>query len=558
MSGDRFDVLERFAPLFDTPEPSFDRFRQRRDRRRRRRRIATGVAGTAMGAALVAAAVTVLPLGDGPAPIEPDMTIAVSEGSAGQTTSTSTAPAEPSAIAVATGFAEAYGAHDADAVIAHLADDFVGGVELGDIGRTPREIGLVVSLFEAQHSQQILQQTCAEVDRSSDGVVVRCPFDSHGFGSAELGFGPYTGHSWQLTVRDGEVVEARIEYNNIEQIIEQTIRPFGWWVEANHPDDIPLMYINGNLTDFRLGEESAGLFEQRLEQYVAEQTAKLDTAEAMMAAWVEGDGEAVATTFAADGTWEGFAVATLPALHDWYRAVGWEHHNEVCALRPTLGNIGCSYTFENDLTRFLGDGPLGGSFALDIADGEVTTATNRYNPRHDDNWQTFHQWVEDNHPDDIEQMYTADTSFALWDPTSIELWARYVDDFVASADGYIARAESICAAAHARLNDELESAGIELDASPEDDGSGLQLIPHDEEDLQAYEEAARRVEREVLVELRAVAPPEAVRDEFDHAYDLLDQFAEAEPTTNTEPAELRNQVDGLGLGLQHCTFSIGD
>ena len=58
------------------------RFRQRRDRRRRRRRIATGVAGTAMGAALVAAAVTVLPLGDRPAPIEPDMTIAVSEGSA--------------------------------------------------------------------------------------------------------------------------------------------------------------------------------------------------------------------------------------------------------------------------------------------------------------------------------------------------------------------------------------------------------------------------------------------------------------------------------------------
>ena len=179
----------------------------------------------------------------------------------------------------------------------------------------------MVSLFEAQHSQQILQQTCAEVDRSSDGVVVRCPFDSHGFGSAQLGFGPYTGHSWQLTVRDGEVVEARIEYNNIEQIIEQAIMPFGWWsrrITQTTSADVH----QREPEDFRLGEESAGRLEQRLEQYVAEQTAKLDTAEAMMAL-VKGDGEAVATTFAADGTWEGFAVATLPALHDWYRAVGW-------------------------------------------------------------------------------------------------------------------------------------------------------------------------------------------------------------------------------------------
>ena len=484
------------------------------------------------------------------------MTIAVSERFAAPSTTTA-APAEPSAIAVATGFVKAYGSHDADAVIAYLADDFVGGVELGDIGRTQREIGLMVSLSEAQQDQQVLQQPCTEVDSSSDGEIVRCPFDSHGFGSAELGLGPFTGHFWELTVRDGDVVGARMEYNNVEQIIQQTINPFGWWVEANHPDDIPLMYFNGDLTDFRLGEESARLFEQRLGEYVAEHTAKLDTAEALMTAWVEGDGEAVATTFAADGMWEGFEAATLPALHDWYRAVGWEHHNEGCALRPTLGDIGCSYTFENELTRFLGDDPLGGSFALDIADGEVTTATNRFNPRHDDVWQTFHQWVVDNHPDDIERMYAADTAFALWDPTSIELWARYVDEFVASADGYIARTEWISAAAHARLNHELESAGIELDASPEDDGSGLQLIPHDDEDLQAYEDAPRGVEREALVELRAVSPPEAVRSDFDHAYALLDQFADGERTTESDPAEFRNQVEGLELGLHHCTFSVG-
>jgi hypothetical protein len=43
--SDRFDVLERFAPLFEPPEPAFERFLHRRDRRRRNQRIAAGVVG---------------------------------------------------------------------------------------------------------------------------------------------------------------------------------------------------------------------------------------------------------------------------------------------------------------------------------------------------------------------------------------------------------------------------------------------------------------------------------------------------------------------------------
>jgi len=48
MSRDRFDVLERFAPLFEAPEPSFDRFLRRRDRKRRNQRISAGVVGIAV------------------------------------------------------------------------------------------------------------------------------------------------------------------------------------------------------------------------------------------------------------------------------------------------------------------------------------------------------------------------------------------------------------------------------------------------------------------------------------------------------------------------------
>jgi Tol biopolymer transport system component len=43
MSNDRFDVLERLAPLFQAPEPSFERFLRRRERKVRHQRLAAGV-----------------------------------------------------------------------------------------------------------------------------------------------------------------------------------------------------------------------------------------------------------------------------------------------------------------------------------------------------------------------------------------------------------------------------------------------------------------------------------------------------------------------------------
>ena len=48
MSDDRFDVLERLAPLFEAPEPSFEGFLRRRDRKRRNQRIAAGVVAIAV------------------------------------------------------------------------------------------------------------------------------------------------------------------------------------------------------------------------------------------------------------------------------------------------------------------------------------------------------------------------------------------------------------------------------------------------------------------------------------------------------------------------------
>lgn len=53
MNDDRFDVLDRFEPLFETPEPAFEGFVRRRDRRRRNQRITAGVVGITVFVAAV-------------------------------------------------------------------------------------------------------------------------------------------------------------------------------------------------------------------------------------------------------------------------------------------------------------------------------------------------------------------------------------------------------------------------------------------------------------------------------------------------------------------------
>jgi dipeptidyl aminopeptidase/acylaminoacyl peptidase len=60
--SDRFDVLERYASLFEAPEPSFDGLLRRRDRKRRNQRITAGVVGIAVFVAAVWLVTTGLPL----------------------------------------------------------------------------------------------------------------------------------------------------------------------------------------------------------------------------------------------------------------------------------------------------------------------------------------------------------------------------------------------------------------------------------------------------------------------------------------------------------------
>jgi hypothetical protein len=105
------------------------------------------------------------------------------------------------------------------------------------------------------------------------------------------------------------------------------------------------------------------------------------------------------------------------------------------------------------------------------------------------------------------------------------------------------------------LNAELAAAGMSLQPIP--GRTDLDLVPSREQDWPAYEEAARSILAETVVELRAVDPPLGVRTDYVNAYSALVRGAQNEPSQpGTE--SWTNYIDGPAhdLGLNHCTFNI--
>jgi len=179
-------------------------------------------------------------------------------------------PANATAVEVAARFTEAYGAFDAEQAITFLADDAdLSGV--GGLGGT-REFRLLISFLEAQGYKQLLD-SCEETSSSASGTEVRCTFDFHAIRSDEIGLGPYGGSYFDLTVRDGEIVRASL-YWEIGEFSPQMWEPFADWVSKTYPEDAAVMY-NEDLTDFRLSEESIGLWERRIREYVAVELADI-------------------------------------------------------------------------------------------------------------------------------------------------------------------------------------------------------------------------------------------------------------------------------------------
>ena len=174
---------------------------------------------------------------------------------------------------VATSFLGAYGAFDAEQAITYLADDadisqMIGSVGAQGVEGTLEEFRLLISLLEAQGYKQTLI-SCEELDSSASGTSVRCTSDYHTFRSDEIGRGPFSAISFSLTVRDGEIVQARKDFG-IEEFSTQMWEPFASWVSKAYPEDAAVMYEDGGTSGVRLTEESIGLWERHTRGYVEE------------------------------------------------------------------------------------------------------------------------------------------------------------------------------------------------------------------------------------------------------------------------------------------------
>ena len=174
-------------------------------------------------------------------------------------------------VEVAASFVEAYGAFDAEQAITYLADDaditkLIGSVGAQGVEGTLQEFRLLLSLAEATGYKQTLI-SCEELGSSASGTRTRCTSDYHNFRSDEIGRGPFSAVSFDLTVRDGEIVRARQDFG-VEEFSTQMWEPFASWVSKAYPEDVAVMYEGDS--GVRLTEESIRLWERDTREYVKE------------------------------------------------------------------------------------------------------------------------------------------------------------------------------------------------------------------------------------------------------------------------------------------------
>jgi hypothetical protein len=174
-------------------------------------------------------------------------------------------PRDAQAEGIARGFLTAFAAFDAEEAMSYIADgaDLAGVI---DPQLPPNEEGLsrLLALFEAQGYKQTITQ-CRAASYSLN-TNVTCDFDFHLIRSDEVGRGPFTGSYFTFALRDGEIVVASLTFE-IEEFAPQMWEPFAKWVEANHPEDFDVMYLDSG-SNFRITPRSIRLWRVRSREYV--------------------------------------------------------------------------------------------------------------------------------------------------------------------------------------------------------------------------------------------------------------------------------------------------
>jgi hypothetical protein len=169
-------------------------------------------------------------------------------------------------------------------------------------------------------------------------------------------------------------------------------------------------------------------------------------AEAFMTAFEEGDLATSGELLAPDANVvhaPATSAADWPSFILWNEAAGFEHLLETCEqpIPADLSTVECSVLIESPWADALGV-EIGQEdvYRLRVVDGAVTSLTvrsmNSPAPM-TDVWNTFHDWVAENHPDALDVMHTQSgledpglETVALTDE-SIDRWTQVTELFVA-------------------------------------------------------------------------------------------------------------------------------
>jgi hypothetical protein len=166
-----------------------------------------------------------------------------------------------SAEQLATEFLEAFAAFDAEAAGAYLA---TGASTERIIDQEIADYRDAIALYQAWGYEQDLG-ACRQFGATATGLEVRCPFAYQLMGSRELGFGPFDGSYFSVTVDDesGMITEVTSTTSSAA-FARQVLDPFTDWLTTTHPDATELMTVDGHPS---LTPESLALWQQRWREY---------------------------------------------------------------------------------------------------------------------------------------------------------------------------------------------------------------------------------------------------------------------------------------------------
>jgi hypothetical protein len=478
---------------------------------------------------------------------------------------TSTQAPEPAteveALAVAEAFMQAWVAGDGEALVDMFAAD--GTFEGWMVG--PDQMPALHDFFRAV-GWTFTNAGCRRAGQ------IQCDYAMQDDLLTALGRGPATG-TLIVEITDGKISRL-VDQLNFDTYVP-TWDTFFDWLRRNHPDDIAVMFYPDNFNP-RLDPTAIALWERftdgaSLAAFAAdaEQTeqsrqqvteSSLATAESFLAAWIAGDGDAAARLFTSDGTYGSGVVSPdqLAALHDWYRAVGWEFRALGCQA-GSAGTpngevvVGCTFTENNDLGRALDWAPITDSFGI-VVNGGLRRASERFGfDAYRDLWFTFKDWVAEAHPDDLDRMFlhprepwpgvrtfTGDPPFEalnaypLLTDDSITLWEQYVDEFITSTTAiararddlivarFVAEAVSLCTAADAEFAAEVNG----MMQTETDNFQQYQVGFPDLQSVADWHDAQTRYADRVIAELTTLPVPELIADDVGRFFTLMEEETE--------------------------------